>query len=59
MTDEKPKAPRPGAAKRLRELYKENRGRASSELLEILSTPQEKTAQDKRSAEPGDEHVEL
>lgn len=59
MTDSKPKVPKKGAVKRLREFYEKNRGRASTELVDILKTPKDKPDQDKKSAKPRDNEAEL
>jgi hypothetical protein len=46
------KTPKKGAVKRMRELYEKNRGKASSELIEILKTPTSDQSKDKKSALP-------
>ena len=50
MKIDKPKIPKKGAGKRLREFYEKNRGKPSPELLEILKAPAEENSQDKKSA---------
>lgn len=55
----KPKTPKKGAVKRLREFYEKNRGRPSSELVEILKTPSEEKSKDKKSAKPTDKDLEI
>lgn len=39
MEQSRPKTPKKGAVKRMRELFEKNRGKASPELIEILKTP--------------------
>jgi hypothetical protein len=52
MEPNKPKLPQKGAVKRLREFQEKNRGKASSELLEILKTPSQEKSKNKKSASP-------
>ena len=52
MKKDKPKTPKKGAVKRLREFYEQNRGKPSAELGEILKTPVDENSQDKKSALP-------
>lgn len=52
MKNSKPKIPKKGAVKRLREWYENNRGEASPELLDILKEPAKKKSEDKKSALP-------
>ncbi len=51
MNSSKPKVPKKGAVKRLREFSKMNRGKPSRELLEILQNSDEES-KDKKSAKP-------
>ncbi len=51
MRSSKPKVPKKGAVKRLRQFSEKNRGKPSKELLEILQNSDEE-AKDKRSAMP-------
>lgn len=50
METTKPKIPKKGAVKRLREFYEKNRGKPSPELVEILKVPEK--SEDKKSAKP-------
>jgi len=59
MKTDKVKTPKKGAVKRLREFYKENRGKPSPELGEILKTPGEEKSQDKKSAKPTAKDLEI
>lgn len=59
MKKDKPKIPKKGAGKRLREFYEKNRGKPSPELLEILKMPAEEKSQDKKSAKPSDRDLEI
>ena len=59
MKMDKVKTPKKGAVKRLREFYEKNRGKASSELGEILKTPSEEKSQDKKSAKPPAKDLEI
>ena len=59
MKADKLKTPKKGAVKRLREFYEKNRGKPSSELVEILKTPAEEKSQDKRSAKPPAKDLEI
>lgn len=55
MESNKPKTPKKGAGKRLREFSEKNRGKPSPALLEILKTPPEEKSSDKKSAKPSRE----
>lgn len=60
MDNTKPKVPKKGAVKRLREFYESNRGKASPELLDILKSPAKEKSEDKKTALPvPDKDVEL
>lgn len=60
MKIDKPKIPKKGAGKRLREFYEKNRGKPSPELGEILRTPPDEKSQDKKSAKPStDKDLEI
>ncbi len=50
MNENKPKTPKKGAVKRMRDHCEKNRGKASTELREILKTPSEANENDKKSA---------
>lgn len=50
MDSNKPKIPKKGAVKKLRELYENKRGRASAELLDILKSPAKEKSEEKKSA---------
>ena len=58
MKTNKIKTPKKGAVQRLRELQKKNRGKVSSELLDILKV--QKEPENKQSAKPqADKDLEL
>lgn len=60
MNQNKPKVPKKGAVKRMRELYEKNRGKASSTLVDILKTPSLDKEKDKQSAvSRADQDMEL
>jgi hypothetical protein len=59
MKTDKPKIPRKGAVKRLRNFYEKNRGKPSSELGDILKTPADEKSQDKKSAKPPAKDMEI
>jgi hypothetical protein len=52
MENNKPKVPKKGAVKKIREWYEKNRGDASPELLDILKEPAKKKSEDKKTALP-------
>lgn len=59
MKTDKPKIPKKGAGKRLREFYEKNRGKPSPELIEILKTPIDEKSKDKKSAKPPEKDLEI
>jgi hypothetical protein len=60
MNSIKPKVPKTGAVKKLREFYERNRGYATPELIDILKTPSTEKSKNKKSAKSrADEDVEL
>lgn len=60
MKKNKPKTPKKGAVKRLREFHEKNRGKPTADLLEILKAPSSEKSKDEKSAKPGvDKDVEI
>lgn len=60
MKTDKPRTPKKGAVKRLREFHKKNRGKPSPDLLEILKSPADEKSKDEKSAKSSvDKDVEI